>query len=61
MGRTRIVLLLAALAATAGCTISRHIVEREPVRQPPLTDLEQHLDYADPDDGRPDFVIEAPQ
>ncbi len=45
------------LALSAGCTISRHIVEIQPPDQPPLQQIEQHLDYQDPDAGQPDYVI----
>ena len=50
--------VLAALALS-GCWISRRIIDREPIRQPPLESLEQHLDYVDPDERRPDYVIEV--
>jgi len=43
--------------AVAGCAIPRHIVELvPPPQQPPLQELERHLDYQDPDAGRPDYV-----
>jgi hypothetical protein len=44
------------LLGTWGCEISRKIRDLEPVRYPPLNRLEEHLDYSDPDDGRPDYV-----
>ena len=53
----RIILLLALVPVLAGCTISRHIVDLEPTGQPRLEELEQHLNYADPDEGRPDYII----
>ena len=52
-----LMVVLAGLALS-GCRISHRIIDREPIRQPPLESLEQHLDYVDPDDGRPDYVIE---
>ncbi len=56
--RARALILLALMAWCAGgCRISRHIVEVEPPPQPPLQQLEQHLDYVDPDAGRPDYVF----
>jgi hypothetical protein len=51
--------VIVAALALSGCWISRRIIDREPIRQPPLQDLEQHLDYVDPDDGKPDYVIEV--
>lgn len=53
----RLVLGVVLLALSAGCTISRHIVEIQPPNQPPLQQIEQHLDYQDPDAGQPDYVI----
>ena len=55
--RVSLVILLAAAACTAGCTVSREIVELAPPPQPHLNDLEEHLDYVDPDDGRPDYIV----
>ena len=49
----------AALAALAlcGCSISRNIVDlTPPPNRPDLRRLEEHLDYADPDAGRPTYV-----
>ena len=60
MQLTRWALILLGATLLCGCTISRRIVDLEPVRQPPLTQLESHLDYQDPDDGRPDYIIERP-
>ncbi len=55
--RCLIVLLALAIVWTAGCRISRNIVDVAPaVDVPPLQDLERHLDYQDPDAGRPDYV-----
>jgi hypothetical protein len=51
---------MAALAfLTAGCAISRHIQDVRPPAQPALQQLEQHLDYVDPDAGKPDYVIQG--
>jgi hypothetical protein len=49
--------LAAAVLAGAGCRISRNIRDLEPPDQPPLQLLESHLDYVDPDDGRPDYIV----
>ncbi len=46
-----------ALLCISGCTISRRIRDVEPPRQPPLQELEQHLDYTDPDAGEPDYIV----
>ena len=41
----------------AGCGVSRNIVDlTPPPNQPPLQELEKHLNYHDPDAGRPDYV-----
>jgi uncharacterized protein YneF (UPF0154 family) len=61
MRGVRCVMVVLAGVALSGCWVSRNIVDREPIRNPPLTTLEQHLNYVDPDDGRPDYVIEVPQ
>ena len=53
---THLALVAALLLGTWGCEISHKIRDLEPVRYPPLTQLEQHLDYSDPDDGQPDYV-----
>ena len=52
------IVLAAALAgATAGCATSDTIVELPPPENlPDLTQLENHLDYKDPDDGKPSYV-----
>ena len=49
--------LLALLWPLAGCTISRRIVDIQPMPQPRLENLERHLTYRDPDDGRQDYII----
>ena len=57
MRRVAIILVVLASCLTAGCRISRHIVDlTPPAHQPPLQELEEHLDYTDPDAGRPDYV-----
>jgi len=48
----RLLMLAAVLAGAAGCTVSRTIIEVQPPEQPPLQDLDRHLDYVDPDAGR---------
>lgn len=48
--------LLAAVSVTGGC-VSRQMVLLEPPEQPALERLEEHLDYTDPDEGRPDYII----
>ena len=58
-GLRRFPVILAVLASclTVGCRISKHIVDLTPPSdQPSLQELEQHLDYTDPDAGRPDYV-----
>ncbi len=52
----RALLVAAFLWCLAGCTISRTIIDVAPPQQPSLQELEQHLDYVDPDDGRPDYI-----
>ncbi|MDP6439232.1 MAG: hypothetical protein QGH74_06340 [Candidatus Brocadiia bacterium] len=48
--------LLAGLLS-AGCPMSRNIVDLQPRQgQPRLEQLERNLNYADPDAGRPDYV-----
>ena len=50
------VALLAGLLS-AGCPMSRNIVDLQPRQgQPRLEQLERNLNYADPDAGRPDYV-----
>lgn len=56
--RRLVVLLLTGIWALCGCAISRRIVDIEPPDQPPLQNLERHLDYTDPDDGRPDYIVQ---
>jgi hypothetical protein len=53
----RFIAIAVVLWALGGCRISRHIVELEPPPQPPLQQLESHLDYGDPDEGKPDYII----
>jgi hypothetical protein len=52
------IILALAVWAIGGCAISRHIEPIEPPPQPPLTELEDHLSYVDPDSGRADYVVE---
>jgi len=53
-----VAVLASALACTsAGCATSDTIVELPPPEGlPDLDQLENHLDYRDPDDGRPDYI-----
>jgi hypothetical protein len=53
----RTVLIAAALLALAGCRVSRDIRDLDPVTHPPLTELERHLTYTDPDDGRSNYIL----
>ncbi len=53
-----VTLLTAWVAMNAGCRVSRNVADIEPAPQPPLSRLEQHLDYRDPDAGRPNYLIE---
>jgi hypothetical protein len=55
--RVVLLILLVGAAGMAGCTVAREIVELDPPSQPHLSDLERHLDYVDPDDGRPDYIV----
>ena len=57
--RARLIAMAAILWCLAGCSISRDIIEVAPPSQPRLGQLEQHLDYADPDEGRPDYIFVA--
>jgi hypothetical protein len=52
------IVLAAALAgAFTGCATSDTIVQLPPPENlPDLDQLEQHLDYKDPDDGQPTYV-----
>ncbi len=59
-GIRRIVVTLAVLLALSGCSISHNIVDITPPKQPPLQDLDKHLDYVDPDRGRPSYVATNP-
>jgi hypothetical protein len=52
-----LILLVLAAWCAGGCRISRHIVDVEPPAQPSLRQLEQHLDYTDPDAGRDDYIF----
>jgi len=45
------------LCALSGCGPSGNIRDLTPPAQPPLPDLEKHLNYVDPDAGRPDYVV----
>ena len=55
MRRTAAVAVL--VMALAGCTISRDIIDAPPpADQPRLEQLEEHLDYVDPDAGQPDYI-----
>jgi hypothetical protein len=58
MRGVKLLLLLATMSAVGGCAISRTIADVTPPTQPDLTQLEQHLDYVDPDDGQPDYIVE---
>jgi hypothetical protein len=60
VGTRRIVVTLAILFALGGCSISHNIIDIKPPPQPPLQDLEKHLDYVDPDQGRPTYVAPNP-
>ena len=57
MRRFAIVLLGGLVLVLGGCRLSRRIVKITPPPQPPLQELDNHLDYVDPDDGRSTFVI----
>ncbi len=49
--------LILLLALTGGCTTSDAIVLLPPPEGlPDLANLENHLDYQDPDDGKPDYI-----
>jgi hypothetical protein len=53
----RVALALALGLLALGCRISRNIRDLErPADLPPLQELEQHLNYQDPDAGEPDYV-----
>ena len=58
MRARHVLMIVAALWALGGCGISRHIVDINPPPQPHLQHLERHLDYTDPDDGRPDYIVQ---
>ena len=47
----------ALLVVATACSTSDTIVKLPPPSGlPSLTELEQHLDYRDPDDGQPDYI-----
>jgi hypothetical protein len=57
--RTAVSTLAAVLLMVCGCGVSREIRNvRPPAGQPSLEELDRHLDYVDPDAGRPSYVIE---
>ena len=57
VSRLLVVLMAAICIGPVGCTISKNIIDvRPPPNMPPLQELEQHLNYHDPDAGRPDYV-----
>jgi ABC-type oligopeptide transport system substrate-binding subunit len=45
------------LCALSGCGPSDNIRDLAPPPEPQLQDLERHLDYVDPDAGRPNYVV----
>ncbi len=59
MRRLLIMLLCCAAIAWAltGCRISHEIRDLDRVTRPPLTELEGHLTYRDPDAGRGDYIV----
>ena len=57
-----VIVALLSLFVFSGCTVSREIVDLKPLGdQPPLQELESHLDYEDPDAGQPDYVRVEPE
>ena len=55
----RLVIIVLLLLALTGCKVSREIIQLErPSDLTPLPQLERHMDYVDPDDGKPDYLIE---
>ena len=49
--------LFLLIVLAGGCTTSDAIVLLPPPQGPPdLTELENHLNYRDPDDGKPDYI-----
>jgi len=52
-----IIILLGVVCFMSGCFISRRIADLSPPNQPPLQELDQHLNYADPYAGRPDYIV----
>ena len=49
-------LLIGTVLMTAGCAVSREIVDlKAPADQPRLEKLEEHLTYQDPDAGKPTY------
>jgi ABC-type oligopeptide transport system substrate-binding subunit len=53
--------LAVCAAALSGCGPSDNIRELQPPPQPALSELESHLDYVDPDEGRPSYVVRGNQ
>lgn len=49
--------LIVCAAALCGCGPSDNIRDIQPPPQPPLENLEQHLNYVDPDAGRASYVV----
>lgn len=48
--------LMLAMMLCGGCKVTKQIVNLSPPpEQPPLQQLESHLNYVDPDAGQPDY------
>ncbi|MFO7957753.1 MAG: hypothetical protein R6X33_11725 [Candidatus Brocadiia bacterium] len=56
--RLKTILAFLVLTSALGCAVPDRIREIQPPEQPPLPQLEQHLDYQDPDAGEPDYIVE---
>jgi len=56
--RLKVVVAFLVLTSAPGCTVPDHIADVQRPHQPPLQQLEQNLDYQDPDAGEPDYIVD---
>ena len=56
MTARRLIAAMALCLLLGGCLVGGHVVTLTPPAQPPLKDMDKHLNYVDPDEGRPTYV-----